>query len=98
MSESTTAGRRRPDAASEFGDAVAIGRSVEAGPQRIGQGVGGQLVQWQWVRRNAEAVQPGGPEGLVDQDGHRDRRYSRAQPGAGGACSGVMDHGSRPGE
>jgi hypothetical protein len=73
---------------------VAIGRSVEAGPQRVGQGVGGQLVQWQWVRCNAEAVQPVRPEGLVDQDRHRDRWYSGAQPGPGGACSGVVDHGS----
>src|SRR3954453_2809607 len=86
------------DPASEFGGAVAIGRSVEAGPQRVGQGVGGQFVQWQWVWRNAEAVQPVRPEGLVDQDGHRDRWYSRAEPGPGGACSGVVDHGSRPGK
>src|SRR5947207_893528 len=86
------------DPASEFGGAVAIGRSVKAGAQCVGQGVGGQLVQWQRVRRNAEVVQPVRPEGLVDQDGHRDRWYSRAQPGPGGACSGVVDHGSRPGK
>ena len=77
---------------------MAIGRSVEAGPQRVGQGVDGQLGQGQWARRNAEAVQPGRPEGLVDQDGHWDRRYARAQPGPGGASSGVMDHGGRPGK
>src|SRR5689334_16747091 len=86
------------DSASEVGGAVAIGLSVEAGPQRVGQGVGGQLVDWQWVRRNAEVVQPGRPEGLVDQDGHRYRWYSRTQPGPGGACSGVVDHRSHPGE
>jgi hypothetical protein len=50
------------------------------------------------VRRNAEAVQSGRPERLVDQDGHWDGWYSRAQPGAGGACSGVVDYGSRAGE
>jgi hypothetical protein len=52
-------------------------------------------VQWHGGWRNAEAVQPVRPEGLVDQDGYRDRRYSRAQPGPGGAGSGVVDHGSR---
>jgi hypothetical protein len=86
------------DPASEFGGAVSVGRSVEAGPQRGGQGLDGQLVQWHRVRRHAEAVQPGRPEGLVDQDGHRDRRYSGAQPGSCGARSGVVDHDSRPWE
>jgi hypothetical protein len=86
------------DAASEFGGPVAIGRLVEAGAQRVGQGVGGQLVQRQWVWRDAEPVQPRRPEGLVDQDGHGDRRYARAQPGPGGPCSGVVDHGCHAGE
>ena len=55
-------------------------------------------MQWQRLWGDAEAVQPVRPEGLVEQDGHRDCGYSGAQPGSGGAGSGVVDHGSRPGE
>jgi hypothetical protein len=64
MSEHSSGAVVGTDPASEFGGAVAVGRSVQAGPQRIDQGVGGQLVQWQWVRRNAEAVQPGRSVGI----------------------------------
>jgi hypothetical protein len=33
------------DPVGELDGAVAVGRTVEAGPQRVAQGVGGQLVQ-----------------------------------------------------
>jgi hypothetical protein len=48
--------------------------------------------------RDAEPVQPVGPERLVEHDGHGNRRDARAQSCPGGTCSRVVNHGRRAGE
>jgi hypothetical protein len=63
------------DAGSEIGGPVPIGGIVDAGAHRVGKGVGGEIMQRQWRRCDAELVQPRRPERLVDHDGDRDGRH-----------------------
>ena len=59
------------DPASDLGCPDSVGGLLEAGAQRMRKGARGQLGQRQRVWRDTETVQPGRPEGLVDQGGNR---------------------------
>ncbi|GAA2324713.1 hypothetical protein GCM10010431_53180 [Streptomyces kunmingensis] len=70
---------------------------VDGCGDRVGQPLGAPVLVAQRARGDADGVEAGGPEVLVQLDGHGDGGNAGAQTGRGGACSGMVHDGSGPG-